>query len=78
LIEIPKDRLANDVVEAIAEEFIMREGTDYGNQEVSLASKVAQVIRQIDKGDVIITFDPESESCSLLTRHQFKQLATTL
>jgi uncharacterized protein YheU (UPF0270 family) len=75
LIEIPKDRLTVGVVEAIAEEFIMREGTDYGSLELSLASKVAKVLGQIDNGDVVITFDPESESCTLLAKSKFQQIA---
>lgn len=71
MIEIPATRLSSEVLNAVIEEFILREGTDYGVQEVSLQTKVDQVRRQLEKGDVVITFDPRTENCSLLTRRQF-------
>jgi len=36
-IRIPCDQLEPDILRALAEEFITREGTDYGEFEVSLA-----------------------------------------
>ncbi len=71
MIEIPLDRLSPDILNAVIEEFILREGTDYGALETSLDSKITQVRRQLDRGDVLITFDPVTENCTLLTRHQF-------
>jgi len=73
VIEIPATRLSSEVLNAVIEEFILREGTDYGVQEVSLQTKVDQVRRQLEKGDVVITFDPRTENCSLLTRRQFAE-----
>lgn len=76
MIEIPLDRLSPEVLRGVIEEFILREGTDYGVQESSLDNKIAQVRRQLGRGDVLITFDPVTENCTLLTRHQFKQFVT--
>jgi uncharacterized protein YheU (UPF0270 family) len=73
VIEIPAEMLSADILYGIIEEFILREGTDYGSHEVSLDSKIDQVKRQLSKGDVLITFDPGTENCNLLTRHQFKK-----
>lgn len=73
MIEIPADRLSADALNAVIEEFILREGTDYGVSEVSLKNKIDQVRRQLSNGDVLITFDPVTENCNLLTRHQFNQ-----
>ena len=77
MIEIPVDRLDPELLDAIIEEFILREGTDYGIQEVALDAKLAQVRRQIDRGKVVVVFDPELESCNLLTREQFRVLGAT-
>jgi uncharacterized protein YheU (UPF0270 family) len=74
MIEIPLDRLSPEVLRGVIEEFILREGTDYGVQESSLDNKIAQVRRQLGCGDVLITFDPVTENCTLLTKHQFKRL----
>ena len=76
MIEIPIDRLSAEVLNAIIEEFILREGTDYGAQEAGMDNKVAQVHRQLARGDVLITFDPSTENCTLLTRHQFQRYST--
>ena len=73
MIEIPPDRLSPEVLRGVIEEFILREGTDYGVQESSLDNKIAQVRRQLGRGDVLITFDPVTENCTLLTKHQFKR-----
>lgn len=36
-------------------------------------NKIAQVHRQLTKGDVLITFDPATENCTLLTKNQFQR-----
>ena len=73
MIEIPSERLAPELLVAVFGEFVLREGTDYGERELPLADKIAEVRRQIARGEVVIVFDPESESCNLLTRRQFHQ-----
>ena len=71
MIEIPAERLPSETLSAVIEEYVLREGTDYGVQEISLQSKIKQVQGQLTRGDVLITFDPVTESCTLLTRNQF-------
>ena len=41
MIEIPPERLPEGTLVAVIEEYILREGTDYGNQEVSLDNKIS-------------------------------------
>lgn len=65
---IPHQQLSADALQGLIEEFITREGTDYGQDEISLDRKVAQVRRQIDAGDVVIVFDAATESVTLLPR----------
>lgn len=66
-IEIPYERLSAEVLSKIIEEFVLREGTDYGDVEFSLEQKIDQVRRQLQHGKVVVVFDPESESVSLET-----------
>ncbi|MGM8227688.1 YheU family protein [Cellvibrio sp. ARAG 10.3] len=72
---IPPQSLSADALQGLIEEFITREGTDYGWDEVPLATKVEQVQRQIKKGDVVIVFDSASETVSLLTRRDAQSLS---
>jgi uncharacterized protein len=64
-MEIPADQLNPDVLNAIAEDFVTREGTDYGDVDVSLEEKVAQVLSQIKQGQAVIRFDPKTETCGI-------------
>ena len=66
MIKIPYEKLSEEVLVALIESFVLREGTDYGDHEVALKSKVEQVRRQLAKGDVFISFDSESEGVSIL------------
>lgn len=64
--------LSETALRGVIEEFVSREGTDYG-PEVSFETKVAQVRRQLESGIAVIVFDPESESCTLVTRDELKR-----
>ena len=65
LVEVPATELAPETLQSLIETFVLREGTDYGVQEVSLASKVAQVMRQLQRGEARIVFDPATESVDI-------------
>ncbi len=73
MITIPASGLAPETLRAIIESFIVREGTDYGDAEYSLDSKVAQVSRQIDRGEVLLMWDEVLESCNLITKAQWQR-----
>jgi uncharacterized protein YheU (UPF0270 family) len=66
VIEIPLSRLDDDVLQSVIEEFITREGTDYGQLEISLAQKVAQVRKQLQQGLAVVVFDEATESTSIV------------
>jgi uncharacterized protein YheU (UPF0270 family) len=53
------------------EEFVTRDGTDYGERETELAKKVAQVRGQLKKGQAGIFFYPDDESFEILPKEQF-------
>jgi hypothetical protein len=67
-IEIPPSALSREALRALVEEFVTRDGTDYGAVERSLDAKVADVLRQLDRGEVRIVFDPESETTTVVVR----------
>jgi uncharacterized protein YheU (UPF0270 family) len=65
---IPYTALSPEVLRGVIEEFVLREGTEYGDGEVSLDTKVLQVMRQLERGDIFVLFDAENESCDIVTR----------
>ena len=64
-LKIPWDELSEDALMGIIEEFVTREGTEYGDSEVSLEMKCQQVRQQLRDGEAFITFDEELQSCSI-------------
>ena len=64
-VEVPYSELPADLLHAVVESFVLREGTDYGEREFSLEDKVAGVIRQLKKGEATIICDPETDSVTI-------------
>jgi uncharacterized protein len=65
LVDVPPAQLAPDTLQALIESFVLREGTDYGVHEVPLATKVAQVLRQLQRGEARIVFDPVTDTVDI-------------
>jgi uncharacterized protein YheU (UPF0270 family) len=67
-VEVPPSALSQNALRGIVEEFITREGTDYGLREHTFDEKRASVMRLIETGDVAIFFDTETETTTLKRR----------
>jgi uncharacterized protein YheU (UPF0270 family) len=67
-VVVPYTELAPELLHAVVESFVLREGTDYGEREVSFEAKVSRVIQQLKNGEARILFDPESESITIVGR----------
>ena len=65
-VAVPYTELTADLLHAVVESYVLREGTDYGEKEFSLEDKVAHVISQLKRGEARIVFDPESETVSII------------
>ena len=66
-VELDPDQLSPGALRGLVEEYVTREGTDYGEGNWSLEDKVSQVFRQLERGEARIVFDPELESASIVT-----------
>lgn len=65
-VVVPHKELSADTLARVVESFVLREGTDYGEKEFSLEQKVAHVIRQLERGEARIVFDPNSETMDIV------------
>lgn len=65
-IVIPHRDLSESALRGVLESFVLREGTDYGEREVSLDQKVAQVLRQLERGEAHIVFDATLETIDIV------------
>ena len=67
---IPHRMLSPEALRGVLEAFVTREGTDDGTQEVPLATKVFQVLQQLDTGTAVLVYDEDTESCTIQPTHQ--------
>ncbi len=64
--QVPIDQLSQEALRGLVEEFVTRDGTDYGAIERSVEEKVERVMRQLDSGEARIVFDPETQTTSVV------------
>lgn len=65
-VVVPYTELSPEALRGVIESFVLREGTEYGEREVSLEDKVSQVTRQLRRGEARIVFDPQTESIDIV------------
>ncbi|EEB79975.1 MAG: YheU family protein [Halioglobus sp.] len=73
-VQVPLNRLSEDVLQALLEEFASRDGTDYGAVELTLEQKAGNLRRQLEREEVAILFDTESEQWDLVAADQLQAL----
>ena len=73
-VEVPPARLDAEVLQALLEEYASRDGTDYGERELTLEQKVAQLQLRLRGRDLLLLYDSEGETWDLLDREQAESL----
>ncbi|USE67775.1 hypothetical protein CTT31_01005 [Pseudoalteromonas maricaloris] len=71
---IPYQQLPQETLDNLIEHYVLREGTDYGDTEVSTESKVAQVKAQLKSGEALIVFSELHESVNIVSKRQFQAM----
>jgi len=62
---IPVNRLSQEALQGVIEEFISRDGTDYGEIEVSRETNFMQVKCKLENGVAVLIFDDETETTNI-------------
>lgn len=70
---IPINELAPDTLINIIESFVLQEGTEYGEQDVSLADKVSSVLAQLKSGEAYLVYSELHESVNIVPKDQLHQ-----
>ena len=52
-------------MQGVIEEFISRDGTDYGEIEASYETKFRQVKHKLEDGSAVLVFDDEAETINI-------------
>lgn len=69
-VPVPHTQLSADALQGVIESFVLREGTEYGEREFTLAEKLSHVMLQLERGEAQIMFDPSSNSVQIVRTQQ--------
>lgn len=69
---IPWHEIAPETLDSLIESFVLREGTDYGEQERTLAQKVSDVKTQLQSGEAVLVWSELHETVNIMPRGQFR------
>jgi uncharacterized protein YheU (UPF0270 family) len=67
-VEVPLERLDEQILKALLEEFSSRDGTDYGDRETTLEERVAQLSHRLKMSELAILYDADSQQWDLVDR----------
>ncbi|WP_193015808.1 YheU family protein [Proteus sp. FME41] len=69
---IPWNELSIETLDNLIENFVLREGTDYGIQEKTLEQKVIDVKKQLKSGEAVLVWSELHESVNIMPTSQFR------
>ena len=70
---IPFNDLNTETLFSIIKEFVLREGTEYGAEDVSIEEKVEQVKEQLTLGTAVLVYSELHETVNIIPTDQFKE-----
>ena len=68
---IPYEKLSPAALRGLIEEAVTRDGTELTDAEV----KIVQVMRQLERGTVVITYDLDTGTCQLVSADAARETA---
>ncbi len=68
---IPYDALSESALQDLIEDFVTREGTDYGRNEMSMQEKAEHLLALLKSGDMLISYNEDTQSCGLVNKEKY-------
>ena len=65
-MKIPYTELSQEALWGVMDAFIMREGTDYGHEEITIDQKRSRVLSMLQSGEAEIVFYQESDHIDIV------------
>jgi len=70
-VEVPWRSLSEDALRGVIEDFVTRDGTDYGERETTTEQKLNTVREQLRRGELVIVFESALSSIQLVPKHDW-------
>ena len=65
-MKIPYTELSQEALLGVIDAFILREGTDYGHEEITIDQKRSRVLSMLQSGEAEIVFYQESDHIDIV------------
>lgn len=69
---VPWQDIPPATLENLIREFVLREGTDYGEQEINLETKVEQIKQQLKAEVIVVVYSELHESVDIQPHPKFR------
>jgi uncharacterized protein YheU (UPF0270 family) len=77
IVQIPVEALSGQALDGLLEEFVTRDGTDYGAEERTLDDKKSAVRRHLHRGEIMIVFDPDTQTSNIILKDECRLRSLT-
>ncbi|KIH77317.1 hypothetical protein SAMN05660860_02078 [Geoalkalibacter ferrihydriticus] len=67
-IDVPYAKINPETLRNLIQEFVSRDGADWGDAGCSLEDKVDEVLRQLKTGKARVVFDLKTETANIIVR----------
>lgn len=67
---IPHQDIDPNTLDNIIKEFVLREGTDYGMDDVEIAQKIEDVKAQLNQGSAVIVYSELYETVNIMPKSE--------
>ena len=72
ITKIPISEISEEALRNLLEEYVSRDGTDYGSIEKDINEKTQLLLSQLNAGELMIFFDQKSQQFDIGDRHMMK------
>lgn len=72
-VVVPAAALSLHALNGLIEQYVLREGTEYGARDYSLEEKVRRVHKQLDAGKVLIVYNDDLGLAELISQNDFSK-----
>ena len=66
-VDVPYDQIDPETLRNMIQEFVTRDGSDWGDPGGTLEDKIAQVLKQLKNKQVKVVFDLKSETANIVS-----------
>ena len=67
-VEVPYKDINPETLRNMIEEFVSRDGADWGEASGSMEAKIKQVLRQFEAGKIKVVYDLTSQSANIVSK----------